>query len=516
MQLKDIDFQQLFAKGISEFVVEKQKEQLKKGFNPIFLIKPALISNGIISLSEEQQAKYLKIAAKTQYKVTIFKFVPASGAASRMFKHLYEYLNVVKQSQDKQDTIIKEFPQAKELIYNLNNFAFYDKLQNCIAESGFTLKSLLEQHRYDVIFELILEELGLNYGFLPKALIDFHKYHDEVRKAFEEHLVEGALYAQNSNDLVNVYFTISPEHEVSFKESLQAIVSKYEKRFGVTYNIEYSFQHKSTDTIALDLNDELLRDENGKLVFRPGGHGALLQNLQELDADIVFIKNIDNITVDNRKELTIKYKKLLLGFLMEKRQMIFDYILKLKNNSLGDKELAEILNFIRIEMQEEISVTFSDLSFLEKQKYLLQKLNRPIRVCGMVKNEGEPGGGPFFAKNSKGEISLQIVEGAQVDMSDENQRLILSASTHFNPVDIVASITNVEGEKFHLQNFVDENSYIVTQKSIDGKIIKALELPGLWNGSMADWITFFVEVPIETFSPVKEINDLLRKEHLVK
>jgi hypothetical protein len=335
------------------------------------------------------------------------------------------------------------------------------------------------------------------------------------RTPAEEHLVEGALYGTDADGVVRIHFTVSPEHLSLFKKKCETAATLFEKRYEVKYEITFSEQKPSTDTIAVDENNEPFRTTEGKLFFRPGGHGALLENLNDLQADLIFVKNIDNVVPDRLKDVTIRYKKAIAGLLLDRQQRVFSYLrlLEQPENQLTDKQLAEMASYL----ENELSTKPTGKAHLSNRStlinYLVSKLNRPIRVCGMVKNEGEPGGGPFWAIQADGTTTLQVVESSQIDLKDPEQAAIAATATHFNPVDLVCGVRNYKGEKFSLPDFRDPETGFISSKSKDGKPLKAQELPGLWNGAMSDWITIFAEVPIITFNPVKTINDLLRPEH---
>jgi hypothetical protein len=508
----DLDF---FKKRSSEIkLIEIQIEQLKKGASYINLVSPAIIDNGIMKTDEQSRKYYVSLFEESLEFNSVVKFVPASGAASRMFKDMYACLNELKNSKENQETILNNYSKVKEVVDEIKKFAFYFDLCNLLSKKNLSVEKLISEKDYLTLIQNIIDTNGLNYGSLPKALLNFHDYHAFQRKAVEEHLVEGAEYSFNHNGIVKIHFTISNEHEEFFKTHLDKVLSDYENKFNVKYEIAWSFQHQSTDTIAVDIENNIFRDENNNPLFRPAGHGALINNLNELSEDFIFIKNIDNITTDKLRTTTIEYKKVIAGILIDTQTKIHGNIEILIHDNCIESDINEIANFCNT-LHIALPENFENLSFKEKKDTLFQKLNRPIRVCGMVKNEGEPGGGPFFIKNQKNAISLQIIEGAQIDMNNKEQVEILKNSTHFNPVDIVAGITDYKGNKFNLLNFIDHDTYMISEKSKDGKKLKALELPGLWNGAMAEWITIFVEVPLNTFSPVKEINDLLRPQHIV-
>ena len=381
----------------------------------------------------------------------------------------------------------------------------------CMDNTGKTIDALLEERQYKAIVSSLLEAAGLNYGALPKGLLKFHRYADGVRTPLEEHLVEGALYAAGKSGEANVHFTVSTEHRQLFQQLVDAKVAEYEAKYGIRYHVSFSEQKPSTDTVAADMENKPFRDK-GKLLFRPGGHGALIENLNDLDADVVFIKNIDNVVPDRLKGDTVTYKKLLAGVLVTLQAKAFDYLRLLDGGHYSHDQLEEIIRFV----QRDLRCRRADLKQLEDADlviYLRKKLNRPMRVCGMVKNVGEPGGGPFLAYNPDGTVSLQILESSQIDMKDPEKKAMFEQGTHFNPVDLVCAVRDYKGNKFNLLNYVDKATGFISYKSKGGKELKALELPGLWNGSMSDWNTVFVEVPLSTFNPVKTVNDLLREQH---
>lgn len=505
------DIKQLKEKGINQSVVENQIEIFRKGFPFLRIVKPATVGDGIIKLESEEVDNLIDV-----YKTfggTRLKFVPASGAATRMFKHLYEFREEypLKGMDCFGD---KEFNSIHHFIANLKSFPFYDKLYNELWSVGYKLEDLVESNDYLPIVNTLLNTNGLNYGSLPKGLINFHKYDDIARTSLEEHLVEGSQYARDQHGQVYLHLTVSPEHRKGFNELVERVKAFYENHYDVTLNVSFSEQKPSTDTIAVDLDNRPFRNSDGTLLFRPGGHGALIENLNDLDADVIFIKNIDNVAPDHLKPQTIRYKKALAGLLIGYRNIIFDFIRRINGEENQPADfLPEVLDFTIDELCILPPANLKKSSVADVKEYLLRVLNRPIRVCGMVKNQGEPGGGPFWAVNSDGSTSLQVVESSQIDLNDSKMKNIFSQSTHFNPVDIVCSTKGYNGNKFNLLNYTDPATGFISVKSRDGKQIKALELPGLWNGAMSSWNTIFVEVPLSTFSPVKTVNDLLREEH---
>ncbi len=497
------DLSQFEKQKISLEIVETQIQNFENGFPFLNIFKSASINDGILKFPKKD-LKNLEYSYKEKIKnKKIVKFVPASGAASRMFKELFDFKKKYKNKKISLENFEdKNFYSVYNFFKNIKNFAFYDDLKN-ITEENFEM--LLKKKEWSKIIDCFLNKEFLNYGNLPKALLKFHKNKEKNFLSLEEHFLEGANYC---GEKVNLHFTISPEHKNIFNKNIEKFKHFYEKKFSVKYNIELSEQKKSTDIIAVDLENRPFREENNSILFRPGGHGALIENLNEIDADIIFIKNIDNVAHSDFQNETFIYKKVLLALLIEYQKKIFYYIKKLKD---GKKNFTEIESFFK-----EIGFCFSEkiknFSELEKKRFYIKKLNRPIRVCGMVKNEGESGGGPFWVESNDG-FSLQIVESSQIDLNKEEKSNLLKKSTHFNPVDLVCGVKNYKGEKFNLKNFIDKNTGFISKKSKNGKNLKAQELPGLWNGAMSNWNTIFVEVPIITFNPVKKINDLMRKEH---
>lgn len=495
--LTTTDRSQLQSKGIPEAQVREQIMNFRQGFPYMKLQRAARVGDGIIRLSPTEIDENVSYYEDNLAGATIVKFVPASGAASRMFKDFFG----LWQNPDASG----EFPKAIEALGGIEDFAFFQELKQRMKAEDLDLRQQLDGGNYQVVLDYILSEKGLNYGFLPKGLLAFHRYNSQYRVPVEEHMVEAAHYGRNADGTARLHFTVSPQHRDFFSKVEHETKAKYGHEFGVTYQISYSEQKPSTDTIAVDLENQPFRNDDGSLLFRPGGHGALLENLNEIEGDIIFIKNIDNVVPDHLKGETYRYKQTLGGLLLKLRKEIFDLLNRLDQQdetavTAGAAFLAEKLN---------LSARDQEIS----REYLYSKLNRPIRVCGMVKNEGEPGGGPFWTLSGDGSSTLQIVETSQVDLENPGQKEIVSKATHFNPVDLVCSTRDHRGNKFDLLKYRDPNTGFISHKSKDGRELKALELPGLWNGSMADWTTVFVEVPAITFNPVKTVNDLLRKEH---
>jgi hypothetical protein len=510
----DKDLKQIADRGIPMATIEQQLLDFKNGFPFTRLHAPATRENGIRTFNEKEIHELITNFDRTAKDLKLVKFVPASGAATRMFKHLFEFMEEpASRKKDPKMMEDNDFNSVGYFFSHLNKFAFYDDLKRIMARNGLNIDECLATREYDKILTFVLGPEGLNYGNLPKGIIKFHHYGTFARTATGEHLVEGAHYCADRAKRVTVHLTVSPEHLSSFRDLIAYVQPYYESMFGVLYDISFSVQKPSTDTIAVDLDNEPFREKDGSLVFRPGGHGALIENLNDLDCDIVFIKNIDNVVPDRLKAETYRYKKLLGGLLLQMQSKASGLLKALDKKPPSEDVIAEAVQFC----ESQANVTFPDgfAYWLEskKVKFLQDILDRPIRICGMVKNEGEPGGGPFWVKNREGEVSLQIVESSQIDLKNNEQKKIFASSTHFNPVDLVCSLKNHKGEKFDLHHFIDPDAGFISTKSKDGKQLKALELPGLWNGAMAKWITVFVEVPIVTFNPVKTVNDLLRDQH---
>ena len=496
----------LQQKGITEEQFREQLQCFVHGFPYLRLSAAASVEKGITVLAEaEQQAALAAWDAYTAGGHAIVKFVPASGAASRMFKNLYAFLDAAydEPTTDFEKTFFANLPAA----------AYHADLDAaCVRLHGAGVGELLAARRFKDVVSALLGKDGLNYGHLPKGLLKFHNYPEGARTPLEEHLVEGALYARRQDGTVSVHFTVSPEHRALFEQLVARVVPAYEQKFGVKYDVTFSEQKPSTDTVAANPDNTPFRQADGSLLFRPGGHGALIENLNELPADVVFIKNIDNVVPDRLKDETVRYKKLLAGVLVSLQEQAFAYLRKLDSGCYTVEELLEMLQFV----QKKFCCKNPETKTLEDTElaiYLRRKLNRPVRVCGMVRNVGEPGGGPFLAYNADGTISPQILESSQIDMADPEKKAMFEQGTHFNPVDLVCGLRNYRGEAFHLPDYVDKATGFISHKSKDGRELKALELPGLWNGAMSDWNTVFVEVPLATFNPVKTVNDLFREQH---
>ncbi|MBQ2065808.1 MAG: DUF4301 family protein [Paludibacteraceae bacterium] len=506
-ELTQKDLEQIEARGISQSKIRTQLENFEKGFPFANIYNAATVGNGIVKPTEFEINNCISDFERLKDRYKILKFVPSSGAASRMFKEL------VKFSLGNGDDLDK-YPDIKKCLQNIDKFAFYEKLKSKLRKNGLSMESLIAGGDYKTIAEYILSEKGLNYQKKPKAMLEFHKYENDSRTPFEEHLVEGARYATDSNGVVHLHYTISTEHREMFNKKIMEVVPKYEAEYGVKYDITLSEQKPKTDMLAINMADgKLVRNADGSLLFRPGGHGALIENLNDCTEDIIFIKNIDNVTVDRLKDDTYTYKKFLAGLLMILIEQTNKALEDLDSLSINNARLAQIEAYASSLLQIKVNLSYFALSTREKVAFWHQKLNRPIRVCGMVRNEGEPGGGPYWVKDKHGETSLQIIESSQIDFNNKFQVELVQKSSHFNPVDLVCSVKNYKGNKFNLKNYIDPLTGFISSKSQNGIDMKIQELPGLWNGSMANWITVFVEVPPSTFTPVKTLVDLLRPEH---
>ena len=503
--LSERDLKQIADKGISEKQIENQLNEFKTGFPFLRLEAAASVEHGIVATTEESRAKFEK--SWEQYKAAgkkVVKFVPASGAASRMFKDMFAFVDA---EYDKPTTDFE-----KKYFENIEKFAFYGELNDiCVKNEGKDIPTLLAEGNYKAVAAEMLKAEGLNYGQLPKGMLLFHKYAEGARTPMEEHLVEAALYAA-SNGEANIHFTVSHEHMPFFKKKVADKADFYAKKYGVKYDISFSEQKPSTDTIAANPDNTPFRNADGSLLFRPGGHGALIENLNEIDADVIFIKNIDNVVPDRLKGETVTYKQVIAGVLVTLQQKAFEYLRLLDAGTYNHEKLEEIIRFV----QQDLCCRKADIKNLEDADlviYLREKLNRPMRVCGVVKNVGEPGGGPFLTYNQDGTVSLQILESSQIDKNNAEYMEMFTKGTHFNPVDLVCAVKDYKGQPFNLPDFVDRTTGFISSKSKNGKELKALELPGLWNGAMSNWNTVFVEVPLATFNPVKTVNDLLREQH---
>lgn len=495
--------QKITAQGKQIETVQMQLASFKQGFPFLSLVAPATPARGIQVWSDSQVKDYQSYFEKRASELELVKFVPASGAASRMFKDLFSFLET---DGDELDGFTQKF------ISQLHQFAFYQDLDALLQQQGESIASLLEKKDYKKLVASLLTDAGLGYGNLPKGLLRFHAYADENRCPAEEHLVEGIQYGVGKNNQVQIHFTVSPEHEAGFISEIHRHLSKLQQQSEVEFKVSFSHQKKSTDTIAVDALNAPFLEEDGSLLFRPAGHGALLENLNEISADLIFIKNIDNVVPDRLKPITQTYKMALAGWLLEVQARIFQALIAL-DLEISSSSVQFAMQVYSTDLGGIVPESIQEGSLNDQATFFKTKLNRPIRVCGMVKNTGEPGGGPFWIHEKDGTQSLQILETAQIDTSNPESLAHLQASTHFNPVDLVCATRDYKGNAFDLLQYRDMNTGFITEKSKSGKVLKALELPGLWNGAMADWNTLFAEVPILTFNPVKTSNDLLRPEH---
>ncbi len=503
--LTNQDLRQISEKGISEEKLNNQLEQFKTGFPFLKLEAAAAIGKGICAPKADEQQQFIN--AWNDYKAEghkVVKFVPASGAASRMFKDMFAFVDAAY------DVPTTDF--EKHYFDNIHKFAFFEALDAvCKKNEGKGVDELMAACNYKAVAAQMLRPEGLNYGQLPKGLLLFHNYAEGPRTPMEEHLVEGALYAA-SNGQAHVHFTVSHEHMELFKQKVAEKADLYAKKYGISYDITFSEQKPSTDTVAANADNTPFRNDDGSLLFRPGGHGALIENLNEIDADIIFVKNIDNVVPDRLKQDTVEWKQIIAGVLVTLQKKAFEYMRLLESGRYSHEQIEEVIRFV----QQDLCCRKADIKELEDAElviYLKKKLNRPMRVCGVVKNVGEPGGGPFLTYNQDGTVSLQILESSQIDKSNKEYMEMFTKGTHFNPVDLVCAVKDYNGKPFNLPDFVDKTTGFISSKSKNGKELKALELPGLWNGAMSDWSTVFVEVPLSTFNPVKTVNDLLREQH---
>ena len=497
--LSQQDLKQIAQKGITPEQIENQLNEFKTGFPFLKLEAAAGIGKGIIAPNADERKQLEEVW--NQYKAAgnkIVKFVPASGAASRMFKNMFAFVDA--------DYDVPTTDFEKKYFDSIDKFAFFDALDAaCQKNNGKGIKALMAEGNYKAVAANMLKAEGLNYGQLPKGLLLFHKYADGPRTPMEEHLVEGALYAA-SNGEAHVHFTVSHEHMELFKAKVAEKADTFAQKYGIKYDISFSEQKPSTDTVAANPDNTPFRNDDGSLLFRPGGHGALIENLNEIDADVIFIKNIDNVVPDRLKPETVEWKQVIAGVLVSLQKQAFEY-LRVLDAGASDAQIAEIAEFVAKNLCTDAKGRKVDAA------YLHEKLNRPMRVCGVVKNVGEPGGGPFLTYNQDGTVSLQILESSQIDTNNEAYMKMFTQGTHFNPVDLVCAVKDYKGQPFNLPEFVAKTPGFISSKSKAGKELKALELPGLWNGAMSNWSTVFVEVPLGTFNPVKTVNDLLREQH---
>ncbi len=511
------------SKQIIESIVglDKVIEQLElyhKGLPFVKLVKPATINDGIISVPETDFLKYIFQHNKHVKDGRYMKFIPASGAASRMFKALNSFITEHPASDywflKEKSKSCKNAKDTLDFIDNIEKFAFFDELSEIMKKNGFDLAKERKNGNISSIIRHTIGKTGLELSNLPKGLIPFHKFQKSPRTPFYEHLIEAACYTKASNDKTKLHFTLTDRHIDNVNNYLKSIIETDELLSSINIELSFSTQNPATDIIAANPDNSPFQDNDGNVVFRPGGHGALLENINKLDADVIFIKNIDNVAPDSLKDVTYLYKRILGGFFAETEEKIHTFLRKAVNGSTEKEDLDQISEFTKTVLFKQLPTDFQVFSIENQIDYFFDLLNRPLRVCGMVKNQGEPGGGPFFVEERDGSVTLQIVESAQIDPNDPSQLEILSKSTHFNPVDLVCGIRDYKGDKFNLFDYSDPETAFIVRKTRFGRDYKAIELPGLWNGSMAKWNTIFIETPITTFSPVKTVNDLLREEHL--
>ncbi|CAM3318927.1 DUF4301 family protein [Aequorivita lipolytica] len=502
------NLQQIKNHGLSEAKVKHQLEIFKEGIPFANVMEPASADKGIEVFSEKEQQHFATLFETEKDKLDILKFVPASGAATRMFKFLHQFLESYNPKDNIESFLQKEENRNLKIFFeSIDNFAFSFLVKDKLEEKYSELENFEQGKRYFLFVQEMLEETGLNFSNTPKGLVPFHTYGENYVTAFGEQLYEAAFYAA-TNGVANLHFTVSEGHEKKFKKRFDEVKHLVEKKTGVRFNISYSFQKNETDTVAATPENELFLDENGDLLLRPSGHGALLENLNDVDADIIFIKNIDNVVSENYVETIAFQKKVLAGKLISLQKKIFSFIEKLHLENPSEEIIKNVAEFISVDLSIKNTPIFKE--------DLLKILERPIRICGVVENTGAPGGGPFLVKDKNGNLSYQIVEMSQIDTNNPQQKALVDKATHFNPVDLVCGMRNYKGEKYDLLKFSDPDAGFISHKSYQGKPIKALELPGLWNGAMANWITVFVEVPLITFNPVKTVNDLLNEVHQPK
>ena len=507
------DFVQIYEKGIPLDTIKNHLDIFQNGISKAILTKYATKGDGIIKLSNDDFQQFSNYFDTIKGNLKLKKFVPASGAASRMFK----FLNEFNHDFDFENETINAYVNRKNansltvFLAGIEKFPFFEQIDGKLHELYPDFNSWERDKKNYSFIKLLLASDFFDFANKPKGILPFHKYTTHIATPIEEHLNESAFYA-SANGVSNLQFTISENHQKHFEKIIKNVKSKVEKQSNTKINISFTFQNSSTDTIAVDFDNHPFRNDQGKLVFRPAGHGALIDNLNNLDADVIFIKNIDNVIQNHIEDITL-YKKALAGVLVNLQQQIFKFLNQIENNHLQEKDIEGVISFITNQLNSEIIDDFSKYTFENKVVYIKELLNKPIRVCGMVKNEGEAGGGPFWVRDIKGNISLQIIETAQIDLQNPNQAQILANATHFNPVDLICGTKDFKGNNFDLHQFIDHTSGFIVEKNKNGRNLKAYELPGLWNGAMAKWITLFVEVPISTFNPVKTVNDLLKSAH---
>ncbi|MGV9003032.1 DUF4301 family protein [Flavobacterium sp.] len=507
------DFDQITSHGITLDKILSEFSIFENGIPKILLDRPAKINDGIVKIKQADFVVLAQYFDKEKVSLKLKKFVPASGAATRMFKFLNEFLNDFDYENESINAYInrKKDKNLPVFLAGIEKFPFYDKVKTRLKELYPEYYSLASHEKSYRFIKAMMCETNFDYANKPKGALDFHNYQTHVATPIQEHLNECVFYA-TSNNSSNLHFTISENHQVLFEEIIKEVKKNFETHSHAATEISFSYQYKQTDTIAVDKQNQPFRTEKNELLFRPGGHGALINNLNTLDSDIIFIKNVDNVIQNHVEEIAL-YKKALAGKLIEIQKQIHYYLKAIDAHEIDENQLNELVDFMYNKLNMRLYEGFDKYTFENKIESIKNKLNRPLRVCGMVKNEGEPGGGPFWVRSARGNLSLQIVESSQIDLENKFQMDILKASTHFNPVDLVCSIKDYKGRKFDLSQFIDLNTGFIVTKNRNGKEVKSYELPGLWNGAMAKWITIFVEVPLITFNPVKTVNDLLKPAH---
>jgi hypothetical protein len=512
------DLEQMEELGITEEEARRQLAILAKGQRWAAVVRPCTPGDGIATIDRQDQERFIGRWQEAADKGRLTAFVPASGAATRMFAFLQRIRNEVDEvTLERTAEIIGrtsgDYREFRVFARSLEEFAFFEPLAEVMAKSGISVHEKLQLGVYHDILDFLLEPRGLNYSSLPKALIPFHRYSDHYRNAMEEHLVESVRTVRDQKQLCRVHFTMAPENQTEIEARGREAAAKYSENLGVQFELTFSIQSPATNTLAVDLENRPFRKPDGNLLFRPGGHGALLQNLNQLEGDIVLIRNIDNVVTDERSDLVVLHQRILTGMLLAVQNEIFNYLTLLSSGSFEAHGLQEVLDFVVHRLNPSVGEHLSSCGEREKAARIFGLLNRPLRVCGMVVNRGEPGGGPFWVKDASGRLSLQVVEQAEIDRGSAEQVAVLEGSTHFSPVQIACGLRDFQGKPFDLNRFADPGAVFVSRKTEEGKELRALELPGLWNGGMAYWNTIFVEVPEETFNPVKTINDLLRPGH---
>lgn len=517
LSLSREDASEIEKRGVSQEEVERQLTVFRRGNIVVDVVEAATLKNGIERLSDDEIQEHAAEYMKRKDSLEVLKFVPASGAATRMFKAFYQFIEDFDPEQENLEDFLdrRENAVLERFFGRMKDLPFYQLVWQKMRENHQYVDNLQEHQQQLIFVKTMLLQEGLGYGGIAKGLVPFHRYQDRLLTAFEEHFIEAAAYA-STKGVAKLHFTVAKDQRQRFEEEYKRLVKSLEQELGVRFEVYFSYQDPKTHTVAATNSNEPFKDEDGKIFFRPGGHGALIGNLGKQQADLVFIKNIDNVVVPRHRDVLSQYKKALAGKLLRLQEKAFAYLKELDVGEVSEAALSQMVDFLQKELKSGLSVNFEELSASEKKQILIRKMNRPMRVCGMVANEGEPGGGPFWVRNQSGEISLQIVESAQIDHDNYQQSKIAQEATHFNPVDVVCGLKDFKGQLFDLDKYVDQDTSFISNKTRNGRDLKALERPGLWNGAMADWISIFVEVPIETFNPVKTVADLLKPSHQVR